>query len=100
MNPKRKRTAEEQALYDQVELTQQDVRAAKLKWAEAEKAFYDKTKPMFQETPAGRLRVPPPPRLVEPLVYDLLAARDAYDDAVRQHEELKSRYSKLRGNEP
>lgn len=100
MNPKRKRTAEEQALYDEVERAQLDVRMARLKWTDAEKTFYEKTKPAFHETPTGRLRVPPPPRMVEPLVYDLLAARDAYDDAVRQHEELKSRYSKLRGNEP
>lgn len=100
MNPKRKRTSEEQALYDEAEQAQLVVRMARAKWGDAEKAFYERTKPAFRETPAGRLRVPPPPSLVEPLVYDLLAARDAYDEAVRQYEELKSRYSKLRGNEP
>jgi hypothetical protein len=95
----RKRTPEEQALYNEMEQAVLDVRVAKAKWVKAEAAFYEKTRSRFQETSEGRIRVRAPRSIVEPLAYDLIDAREAHEAATQEHARLKDKYTRLRGSE-
>lgn len=96
----RKRTAEEQALFEQIELALIDTRAARLRFQKAEEEFYAGTKPRFHVNPTGAggafIRERPPIGVVQPLAYALLDARDELDRALLHHATLKDVYARKR----